>query len=361
MGEENKTSVQIPDNIIRQIFFLAVLILLGWVLFKELYFMMSAFLGAITLYVILLHPIKYLVIVKKWRPWLAALILILLSLVILVVPVIYLTSAVVGRIMPYVNDPQIINDTFEKVHTYLTFKFNIDILTGDNIQKISEQIIPIIQKILGGTFSAVGNILLMYMILFFMLINTRQVKIWIKKILPFRAKNANKTIKEVKNLVYSNAIGIPLVAIIQGAAGILGYWIFGVEEYLLMGLLTAISSVIPIVGTMIIFLPLAVYQFATGTPFQGIGVALWGLLVIGSVDNVARFMIQKKLADVHPLVTLLGVIIGVNVFGFIGIVFGPLLISLFFILARIYSEEFGDYKNRNLNRNSDNGSVTSDR
>ena len=63
--------------------------------------------------------------------------------------------------------------------------------------------------------------------------------------------------------------------------------------------------------------------------------------MIGSVDNIARFLVQKMLADVHPLITLLGVIMGINMFGFIGVIFGPLVLSIFFILARIYVDEFG--------------------
>jgi predicted PurR-regulated permease PerM len=105
--------------------------------------------------------------------------------------------------------------------------------------------------------------------------------------------------------------------------------------------LTAISSVIPIVGTLVIYLPLAIFQFVVGGSFEGIGVAMWGFIVIGSVDNIARFLVQKKLADVHPLITLLGVILGINLFGFIGVIFGPLLLSVFFILSHIYVDEFG--------------------
>jgi predicted PurR-regulated permease PerM len=131
------------------------------------------------------------------------------------------------------------------------------------------------------------------------------------------------------------------VALIQGVVGTLGYWLFGVDEFLLMGILTAISSVIPIIGTLAIYLPLAIYQYVEGGAFEGIGVALWGLIVIGSIDNIARFLVQKKLADVHPLITLLGVIIGINMFGFIGVIFGPLLLSVIFILGRIYVDEFG--------------------
>ena len=332
---------QIHPNIIRQIMFLCILVLMGFLITNGLYFMMSSFLGAVTFYVILMYPMKYLVIIKKWPSWLAALVLMLLSLFVMVIPFIYLTSIAIGKLMQVVNNPSVINDVFNTIHEYLITHYNIDILNADNVQNMSAKMLPIAQKVLGGTFSAIGNIFLMYLILYFMLSESRKVEHWLKRTLPLKRANVKTVVFEIRNLVYSNALGIPIVALIQGVTGVIGYWIFGVEEFLLMGIMTAISSVIPVVGTLTVYLPLAVYQFIVGGPFEGIGVALWGFIVIGSVDNVARLLVQKKLANVHPLITLLGVFLGINLFGFIGLIFGPLLISVFFILLRIYIDEFG--------------------
>lgn len=335
------SNIQIHPNVIRQVMFLCILILTGYFIANGLYFMMSAFLGAVTFYVILMYPMKYLVIIKKWPSWLSALVLMLLSLFVMVIPFIYLTSIAIGKLMQVVNNPTVINDVFKTIHEYLIVHYNIDILNADNVQNLSGKVIPVAQKVLGGTFSAIGNIFLMYLILYFMLVETRKVEHWLRRTLPLKRANVKTVIFEIRNLVYSNALGIPIVALIQGMTGVIGYWIFGVEEFLIMGIMTAISSVIPVVGTLTVYLPLAVYQFIVGGPFEGIGVALWGFIVIGSVDNVARLLVQKKLADVHPLITLLGVFLGINLFGFIGLIFGPLLLSVFFILLRIYIDEFG--------------------
>jgi len=332
---------QIHPNTIRQIFFLALLIFIGFIILNELYFMMGAFLGAVTLYVILMYPMKYLVIIWRWKAWLAAISLMIFSLIIMVIPLVYMTTVAIDKIVPFIENPEIINDVFNKVHEYLDTNFQIDILKTENVQKISNQVIPFAQKTVGGTFSAIGNIFLMYLVLYFLLVQNRQVEKWLRQNVPFKTANVKKIITDIRGLVYSNALGIPIVAFIQGIVGLIGYWIFGVEEFLLMGILTAISSVIPIIGSLAIYLPLAIFQFAVVSPWQGIGVALWGFIVIGSVDNIARFLVQKMLADVHPLITLLGVFMGINMFGFIGVIFGPLVLSIFFILARIYVDEFG--------------------
>jgi predicted PurR-regulated permease PerM len=332
---------QIHPNVIRQLFFLAFLIFLGFIIISELYFMVGSFLGAVTLYVILMYPMKYLIIIRRWPAWIAALVLMILSLVIMVIPLVYMMTVAIEKIGPVIQEPTIINSAFDKIHAYLITNYQIDVLNADNVQKISGQVLPIAQKTLGGTFSALGNVFLMYLVLYFMLVQSRQVEKWLRKNVPFKTANVKKIITEIRNLVYSNALGIPIVALIQGLVGTIGYWIFGVEEYLLMGILTAISSVVPIVGTLAVYLPLAIFQFVVSGTFGGVGVALWGFIVIGSVDNIARFLVQKKLADVHPLITLLGVIMGINLFGFIGVIFGPLMLAVFFILGRIYVDEFG--------------------
>lgn len=332
---------QIHPNIIRQLFFLAVLIFLGIIIFKELYFLISSFLGAVALYVILLYPMKYLIVVKKWWPSLAALFLMIVSLIIMVIPFAYMIKVAIEKITPLVNNPALIKDIFEKIHQYLLSNFGIDLLNEENISKINGQVVPMAQSTLGGTMTAIGNIFFTYLIVYFMLVQTREIHRWLRKNLPLKSGNVTTVIRDIRGLVYSNALGIPIVALIQGLAATLGYWLFGVDEYILMGILTAISSVLPIIGTLAVYLPLAIFQFAVGEPWEGIGVGLWGFIVIGAVDNIARFLVQKKLADVHPLITLFGVFIGINMFGFIGVIFGPLMLSFFLILVQIYRDEFG--------------------
>lgn len=331
----------IHPNIVRQVFFLALLIIMGFVIVNELYFLIGALLGAVTLYVILMHRMKYMVIILRWNPTLAALMLMLLSFIVMIIPLAYMGKVAIAKISPVISNPELINDAFMRIHEYLLREYNIDALNQENVQRISERVIPFTQKTLGSTINVLGNIVIMYLILYFLLVNNREVEKWLRQNLPFKTKNVKTIITDFRALVYSNALGIPLVALVQGLAGLIGYWIFGVEEFVLMGILTAISSVIPIIGSLAIYLPLAVYQFVTAGTLQGIGVLLWGFLVIGSVDNIARFMIQRKLADVHPLVTLLGVMAGISLFGFVGVIFGPLLISVFFILVRIYVDEYG--------------------
>ena len=332
---------QIHPNRIRQILFLLFIGILGFVIAKEMYYFLNAFLGAITLYVILRSSLFHLIIKKKWKRWIAAFVLILSTIILLVIPFAWLSTVIINRMSPYVQNPDTIKSYFESIHQYLLVNYKIEIFSADNIQSANTFVVNFAKNAIGGTMNGIGTFFFMYLILYFMLTQCLEMELWFKKSLPFKQKNVTNIITELKNMIFSNAIGIPLVAIIQGFVGMLGYWIFGIQEFVLMGVFTAISSVIPLVGTMIVFIPLMLLQLSIGNIYQGIGVGLWGLLIIGSMDNVARLFLQKKLADVHPLITLFGAFIGLNMFGFLGIIFGPLILSIFLLLVRIYIDEFG--------------------
>ncbi|HEX6191317.1 MAG TPA: AI-2E family transporter, partial [Chitinophagaceae bacterium] len=146
--------------------------------------------------------------------------------------------------------------------------------------------------------------------------------------------------KEVKKMVLSNAIGIPVIALAQGIIALVGYLILGVKEPFFWFGVTCIAAMIPVVGAALAYVPVAIILFANGQNWQGITMLIFGFGVIGTADNVLRFTLLRKLGDVHPLTTVFGVIIGLNLFGFIGLIFGPLLISLFILLVKIYSSEF---------------------
>ena len=94
---------------------------------------------------------------------------------------------------------------------------------------------------------------------------------------------------------------------------------------------------------MIIWVPLVIYMYASGLDWPATGLMLYSFIVTGNVDYVARITLMKKIGDVHPLITVLGVIVGLNLFGFIGLVFGPLLVSYFLILVKIYFNEFSEH------------------
>lgn len=98
---------------------------------------------------------------------------------------------------------------------------------------------------------------------------------------------------------------------------------------------------IPFIGTSLGILPVFLLALSNENTIGAWGILIYGATVVSATDNIIRLYVLRKLDNVHPLITLIGVIVGVPLFGFIGLIFGPLLISLFLIIVKIYKKEFG--------------------
>jgi predicted PurR-regulated permease PerM len=129
-----------------------------------------------------------------------------------------------------------------------------------------------------------------------MLIHGKKMEDFLEHFIPLKATNLAILSLETKLMIKANVIGIPLLATIQGLRGALGYWIFGIKEFLLWGFITGVCSLIPIVGTGLVWLPLTVYLFAIDHTWQGVGLGLYSLIIITNIDYVARITVLKGLA-----------------------------------------------------------------
>ncbi|WP_367186926.1 AI-2E family transporter [Maribacter confluentis] len=105
--------------------------------------------------------------------------------------------------------------------------------------------------------------------------------------------------------------------------------------------IVTIGSMIPFIGTFVGILPVFILSMAGGNDFQAWGILLYGILVVGMTDNLIRLVVLKQIDSTHPLITLIGVLIGIPIFGFVGLIFGPLIISLFLVIVKIYKQEYG--------------------
>ena len=176
--------------------------------------------------------------------------------------------------------------------------------------------------------------------LYYMLTNRNELKESLYKYIPIGKGNLEIIGEEIRAMVKSNALGIPLVALAQGVVALVGFLIFGVNSPFFWAVIVTIGSMVPFVGSFLGVIPVFILTLAEGNDFQAWGILLYGIIVVGATDNLFRLFVLKKLDNVHPLITLIGVIVGVPIFGFIGLIFGPLLISLFLIIVRMYKKEY---------------------
>lgn len=330
----------IDPNRLRQLLLIALILLIGIVLFVELYSFVPALLGATTLYILLRNTQFWLTEKKKWKHSGAALLLMLASLVVILFPVALLVQMLSGKVTYALQHSSDLVLSLKQIVAELELRYKVVILSDANINKLGSWLAALLPKILGATFNSLSTVFFMYFILYFFFINGRIMEKTLQHYLPFNAENIGLVEKEVHSMVVANAVGIPVVALVQGLVGLVGYWLIGVQEPLFWFGVTCIAGMLPVIGAALAYIPLIIIFLANGQLWQGVAMIFFGFGVIGTVDNVMRFSLLRKIGDVHPLITVFGVIAGISLFGFIGLIFGPLLISLLLLLIRIYRSEF---------------------
>lgn len=340
MNETPTASNTINANLLRQIFFILVIVFLGIVLLRELWFFFSAFLGAITFYMIMRERMFYLTEKKGWRRSTAAWILMLLSFFVILLPIGLLGNILYAKISYVVTHSTELMTNLKITVAQLEKKLGYELLNNNAINRVGDYLTRLLPRVLGVTVDTIAIISALYFILYFMLVNGRNMEDALYEYIPLKDSNVELIGKEVRTNVLANTIGIPLIALIQGIVGLIGYLIIGIDEPFLWFVATCITAMMPVVGAALVYVPLTIMLFAKGDTGRAIAMGAWGFGLIGLVDNLFRFMINKKLGDIHPLITIFGVIAGLQLFGFIGLVFGPLLISMFLLLVRIYGNEF---------------------
>ncbi len=336
----------INSDKLKQISFFILLVVFGVLLFREMSGFVPAFLGAVTFYVIMRNSMHRLVYKRKWSRNLAAGILMFTSFLVVLVPIWALVSVLSGKVEYAVNNSSEVLSAIQKFAGNIQQKYNVELLSDDNIAGVRAYITNALPGILGATFNTLTSVAIMYFILYFMLVKSTEMEDFLYEYIPLKDENIGWIGHELSNLVYANAIGVPLIAVLQGVVGLIGYMFIGVPDVMFWFIVTAIASMLPFVGAAAGYLPLSILLFAQGENGKAILILLYGFIIIGLVDNVFRIFFARKLGDVHPLITIFGVIIGVNIFGFIGLIFGPIIIALFLLLIRIYINEFNTKRTR---------------
>ena len=314
----------------------------GIIIFNEFRPFLTGLLGAFTMYVLLRKQMFYLTELKKINKTAAALIIVTEVVLCILVPTFLMIWMLLGKIQHVDLDPAPFIAFVQQYINLIQEKTGYDILSVDNLATATAYATKLIQVFIGQASNIIVNSVVLIFILYFMLISGRKLEAYVFELLPFNDKNKANVMDEIKRMVLSNAIGIPLLAIIQGLVAFIGYLIFGVPSALLFGFITCFATIIPLLGTGLVWFPLCVYFALTGNWFSAIGLLIYSLIILTNIDNVIRFILQKKLADTHPLITVFGVIMGLSLFGFWGVIFGPLLLSMFFLLINIFKTEYID-------------------
>lgn len=332
---------QISVTAVRQACLILLIAILFGVLYWNLRFFVPALLGAYTFYVLLRGLLFWLNERWHWPHKAAASVLVVLTLLAVLLPFNWIFGLLQGRIVYLLDNSDALLQNAEQVVRTIEARYKIMVLTPENLQNVNSWLVLKVRGLVGATLNGLGLLVAMSFILWFMLTEGKKMEHSFFNWIPLRHQNVVYLKKNLNDLVWGNALGIPLMGMVQGFAGFVVYWLAGVDDPWFWFAITFVAGMIPIVGASLAYVPLALLLLADGQEWKALFIFLYGFLVIGTVDNLARMWLMRKISQTHPLITLFGVIAGVQMFGFIGFVFGPILISMLLLLLRVYQKEFG--------------------
>lgn len=337
------TEKQISNRAINQIMLIAIILLICLLIFKHLSYYLPGFLGAITLYIVFRDFYFKLTVHRGWNRAATSLLFIFLSIVFIVMPLWALVDYLTPRIWAFLSNTDQIVAKFNEVKIYMRDKPLLEHIDMSNaaLLQFLQNLTRYLPSVINSVAEVLINTLVAFFVLFFMQIHGTKMEATLDSFLPYSRLSKDEIWDDVNLMVRTNAIGIPILGVCQGIVAMIGYYIFGVQNPILWGIVTGIATILPVIGTMAVYIPICIVAFATGSTTNAIWLTLYCFFLVGGIDNVLRFTILKTLGNVPPLITVFGVLFGLNLFGMLGLIFGPLIISAVGVLIKVYRNEYG--------------------
>ncbi|AFV25013.1 hypothetical protein Mpsy_2813 [Methanolobus psychrophilus R15] len=326
---------------------LTILVLLVIVLAYALFPYISAFFGAFILYAVFKPLYRFLTRINI-KPGVSALAVILISILVILIPVYILMAIVFLQIQVMLEDINGIYSSIESMIHYIGHISNnilpVELDLMERLMGIISSLANSISIMAVGAISTISQrlveFIIMYFVLFYLLVGDRSAFAQnLRNAIPFNKKNTNRLLEQFTSLVRTILISTGIIAILQGTILTVTFLLLGIEGAFLWGFVTMLLAFLPVVGPPIIWVPTLALQIMQGDTFTAVGVLIGGILHT-LVDEVLRPFVQKRVGKIHPLVTLIGVITGLKLFGLLGIIIGPLLISYVLLVTAMFHEEY---------------------
>ena len=332
---------------LRQILLVGLIFFLTIVFINQLNIFLPGLLGGLTLYILTRKLFQKLTTQKKWKKGLTAFLFIIFSLIIIAIPVYFTIQMVSPKVNSLLDNQQEVMQGLKIFSAKIEHYTSVKLFSDDNTKVLADKISAFIPGLINSTANVLTNLIMMFFLLYYLLVNGIAIQKYLNKIIPLKAENVSMLANETVLMIKANAIGIPIICIVQGIFAAIGYLIFGIKDWGMWGFITGVFAFFPLVGTMVVWVPLVIFLYSTGQNYVATGLTIYSIVVTGNVDYITRLGLLKKMGNVHPIITVLGVIVGLKLFGFMGLIFGPLLISYFLILIKIYINEFTAYNTTN--------------
>jgi len=289
-----------------------------------------------------LFPIYHFINQRTRRPQLSAGLCVALALLVMILPTVYLVSELVDQISGAYNTLQ--TDSLTQVGDYLNSltngRLDFQEILSSALDQLRQSVVGLAPNILGSISELLLGFFIMFFVMFYGFREGQGFITYLKALIPLEGGLKDSLFLEMRTVTQAVLYGQVLTAVIQGGLGGIGLLIFGVPNSLFWGAIMMITAFLPVLGTPMIWVPAAVGLILDGKATRGILLLIYGATLVMNIDNFLKPKLVSGRTKVHPVLILIGVLGGLKVFGFIGMLVGPLILAILVALIKFYEQNY---------------------
>ena len=292
-----------------------------------------------------LFPIYSFFRLRVRRTDLASGLAICVALLIMVLPGIYLISGLAEQVSGAyaslkVQSVDTITAFLARITGYRVEFEQIQRVLNSGIAQLRAWVLGIAPNVLGSIGELVLGLFIMFFVMYYGFIDGELFVARIRELLPLEASLKESLFHELRTITQAVLYGQVMTAVVQGTLGAFGLLIFGVANWLFWGSIMVVIAFLPLVGTPVVWVPAAISLILEGATGRGIGLLIYGGILVMNIDNFLRPRLMSGRTQVHPVLILIGVLGGLKVFGFVGLLVGPLILALLVAFVRFYEQAY---------------------
>lgn len=323
----------------------AIALYLCWLMLKPF----VAVLAWAAVLVIVFYPVHQRLLQRFKKPSLSALLSCVLVILTILVPVVLVTIAVLNEFSGAMNSLQaLIAYLLDPASPYTgrllgwasqyvdIEQFRSGQYLFDRLKGVSGQLAGQTLGVIGGVIGALVQMFFVVFTMYYLFRDGDKIFAALREALPLQDKQATAIMARTRDVIGASVYGVLAVAIVQGVLGGLAFWVLGVPSAIVWGVVMVFLSMIPMLGAFLVWVPAAAFLALTGHPVKALVMVLWGTLVIGMADNFLRPKLVGERTKLHELLIFFAVLGGLQVFGVLGIVLGPVVLAITLALVDVF-------------------------
>ncbi len=301
--------------------------------------------------VIVFYPVYKRIVARTKSPGWSAVLACLLVIVTILLPLSLITAALVNEVANVAQNLQQNAVTILDPDSPVTGRAlrwlsqYVDIERLRSQKFIAERLQSMSGAIAGRTLGVVGGLVGIIVETFFVIFTMYylfrdgdRLRDALRDALPLEKSQSHEIFSRTRDVISASVYGVLVIATIQGVLGGLAFWVLGLPSPLVWGVVMLFLSMIPVAGAFIVWVPAAIYLVASGAWVKAIILAAWGTLVIGTVDNFLRPKLVGEKTKLHELLIFFSVLGGLQVFGILGLVLGPVVVAITLALLDVFRQ-----------------------